>query len=85
MATDDQAPSYYMVEDDGSIDMHTAERINEFNWDPDTVGTVMALFPADWTGSGGELVTFARMEPSPSTSTARSNCPNRSIAAPPAR
>ncbi|MFJ5142783.1 hypothetical protein [Streptomyces sp. NPDC088707] len=58
MATDDQTPSYYMVEDDNSIDMYMAERINDFNWDRDTVGIVMAVFPADWTGSGGELVTL---------------------------
>ncbi|WP_327740518.1 hypothetical protein OG749_46525 (plasmid) [Streptomyces nojiriensis] len=58
MATEDQTPSYYMVEDDDSIDTHMAERINEFNWDPGVGGAVMALFPIDWTGSGGELVTL---------------------------
>ncbi|MER5966819.1 hypothetical protein [Streptomyces sp. NPDC002057] len=56
MTTDDQTPSYYMVEDDDSVDMHLAERVTEFNWDSNTVGTVMALFPAEW--SGGELVTL---------------------------
>ncbi len=58
MATEDQTPSYYMVEDNDSIDTHVAERIGEFNWDPGAAGAVMALFPADWTGSGGELVTL---------------------------
>ncbi|MFB6482025.1 hypothetical protein ACFCXF_30785 [Streptomyces virginiae] len=58
MTTEDQSPSYYMVEDDDSIDTHVAERIAEFNWDPGTGGAVMALFPIDWTGSTGELVTL---------------------------
>jgi hypothetical protein len=58
MATEDQTPSYYMVEDDDSIDTQMAERIGEFNWDPGVGGPVMALFPADWTGSEGELVTL---------------------------
>lgn len=58
MATEDQTPSYYMVEDNDSIDTHVAERINEFNWDSGAAGAVMALFPVDWTGSGGELVTL---------------------------
>ncbi|ROQ26019.1 hypothetical protein EDD98_5602 [Streptomyces sp. PanSC19] len=53
MTTDDQTPSYYMVEDDDSVDMHLAERVNEYDWDSDTVGTVTALFPAEW--SGGQL------------------------------
>lgn len=58
MATEDQTPSYYMVEDNDSIDTQMAERINEFNWDPDAAGAVMALFPVDWAGCEGELVTL---------------------------
>ncbi|MCW8103021.1 hypothetical protein [Streptomyces tauricus] len=58
MATEDQMPSYYMVEDDDSIDADVALWISEFNGYPDGAGTVMALFPVDWTGSGGELVTL---------------------------
>ncbi|MFJ6015175.1 hypothetical protein [Streptomyces sp. NPDC092952] len=58
MAAEDLTPSYYMVEDDGSIDTHVAERINQFNWDPDEAGAVMALFPVDWNGAEGELVTL---------------------------
>ncbi|MEW2079144.1 hypothetical protein AB0941_37150 [Streptomyces sp. NPDC013433] len=58
MAAEDLTPSYYMVEDDDSIDTHIAERINQFNWDPDGAGAVMALFPVDWTGAEGELVTL---------------------------
>ncbi|MFD9484696.1 hypothetical protein ACFWBX_11955 [Streptomyces sp. NPDC059991] len=58
MATEDQTLSYYMVEDNDSIDTQVAERINEFNWYPDAAGAVMALFPVDWTGSEGELVTL---------------------------
>ena len=58
MAAEDQTPSYYMIQDDDSVDTHLAERIDAFNWDPDAAGAVMALFPADWTGSCGELVTL---------------------------
>ncbi|MEU2393426.1 hypothetical protein [Streptomyces sp. NPDC007369] len=58
MAAEDLTPSYYMVEDDDSIDTDIAERINQFNWDPDGAGAVMALFPVDWTGAEGELVTL---------------------------
>ncbi|MER5890444.1 hypothetical protein ABT160_42010 [Streptomyces sp. NPDC001941] len=58
MATDDQTPSYYMVEDNESIDTHVAERITEFNWHQGATDAVFALFPIDWTGSSGELVTL---------------------------
>ncbi|CAM5246331.1 hypothetical protein SCYAM73S_00441 [Streptomyces cyaneofuscatus] len=49
MATEDRTPSHYMVEDEDSVGMDLAERINQFNWDPDSAGAVMALFPVDWT------------------------------------
>ncbi|MGV9706029.1 hypothetical protein [Streptomyces sp. NPDC003483] len=59
MATEDQTPSYYMVDDNDSIDTQMALRISEFNGYPDAPrGGVMALFPVDWTGSEGELVTL---------------------------
>ncbi|MFD3931759.1 hypothetical protein [Streptomyces sp. NPDC058614] len=58
MAAEDLTPSYYMVEDDDSIDTDIAERITQFNWDPDGAGAVMALFPVDWTGAEGDLVTL---------------------------
>lgn len=58
MATEDLTPSYYMVEDEDSIDMDLAERINQFNWDPDSAGAVMALFPVDWTGTESEVATL---------------------------
>ncbi|MFB8127082.1 hypothetical protein ACFVG1_11920 [Streptomyces bacillaris] len=58
MAAEDLTPSYYMVEDDDSIDTHIAERISQFNWDPDAAGAVMALFPVDWAGAEGELATL---------------------------
>ncbi|MFF7251533.1 hypothetical protein ACFZBU_47680 [Embleya sp. NPDC008237] len=58
MAAEDLTPSYYMVENDDSIHTDIAERINRFNWDPDGAGAVMALFPVDWTGAEGELVTL---------------------------
>ncbi|MFD6282132.1 hypothetical protein ACFWFI_42240 [Streptomyces sp. NPDC060209] len=58
MAAEDLTPSYYMVEDNDSIDTHIAEQINQFNWDTDGAGAVMALFPVDWTGAEGELVTL---------------------------
>ncbi|MFD5518687.1 hypothetical protein [Streptomyces sp. NPDC127066] len=58
MATEDQTPSYYMVEDDDSIDTQMAERIGEFNLDPGVGGVVMALFQVDWTGSESEFVTL---------------------------
>ncbi|WP_333773361.1 hypothetical protein [Streptomyces sp. IBSBF 3136] len=58
MAAEDMTPSYYMVEDDDSIDTHIAERIAHFNGYPDGAGAVMALFPVDWTGAEGELATL---------------------------
>jgi hypothetical protein len=58
MAAEDLTPSYYMVEDDDSIDTDVAVRIAQFNGDPDGAGAVMALFPVDWTGAEGELVTL---------------------------
>ncbi|MFJ7341976.1 hypothetical protein ACIQU3_16990 [Streptomyces sp. NPDC101110] len=58
MAAEDLTPSYYMVEDDDSIDTDIAERIAHFNGYPDGAGAVMALFPVDWTGAEGELVTL---------------------------
>lgn len=58
MTAEDLTPSYYMVEDDGSIDTDIAERIAHFNFYPDGAGAVMALFPVDWTGVEGELVTL---------------------------
>ncbi|MFJ1804438.1 hypothetical protein [Streptomyces sp. NPDC088180] len=58
MDAEDLTPSYYMVKDDGSIDTDIAERINQFNWDPDGYGAVTALFPVDWSGAEGELVTL---------------------------
>ncbi len=58
MAAEDLTPGYYMVEDDDSIDTHLAERINQFNWDPDGTGGVTALFPVDWAGAEGELATL---------------------------
>ncbi|MFF4874225.1 hypothetical protein [Streptomyces sp. NPDC000961] len=58
MTAEDLPTSYYMVEDDDSIDTHIAERINQFNWDPDGAGAVMALFPVAWTGAEGELATL---------------------------
>lgn len=58
MATEDPTPSYTMVEDDGSVHTDLAERISQFNWDPDTGAAVTALFPARWTGNTGDLVTL---------------------------
>lgn len=58
MADEDLTPSYTMVEDDGSVHTDLAERISQFNWDPGTGGMVMALFPVDWTGNEGDLVTL---------------------------
>ncbi|MFF9982337.1 hypothetical protein [Streptomyces erythrochromogenes] len=58
MATEDQTPSYYMVEDNESIDTQVAERVTEFNWNMSAGDAVFALFPIDWTGSAGELVTL---------------------------
>ncbi|MFD8413945.1 hypothetical protein ACFV2Q_19665 [Streptomyces sp. NPDC059650] len=58
MATEDQTPSYYLVEDNDSIDTQVAERITEFNWHQGATDAVFALFPIDWTGNGGELVTL---------------------------
>ncbi|BDM74872.1 hypothetical protein HEK616_83770 (plasmid) [Streptomyces nigrescens] len=60
MATEDPTsmPSYTMVEDDCSVHADLAERINEFNWDPDTGAAVTALFPVRWSGSTGDLVTL---------------------------
>lgn len=58
MATEDPATSYTMVEDDDSVHTDLAERISQFNWDPDTGSAVTALFPAHWTGNTGDLVTL---------------------------
>ncbi|WP_406113115.1 hypothetical protein [Kitasatospora purpeofusca] len=58
MAAEDLTPSYYMVENDDSIDTDIADRINQFNWDPDSAGPVMALFPVDWPGAEGEVATL---------------------------
>lgn len=58
MDTEDLTPSYTMVEDDGSVHTDLAERISQYNWDPGTGGAVTALFPVDWTGNDGDLVTL---------------------------
>ncbi|MFD0228076.1 hypothetical protein ACWGPD_10065 [Streptomyces hirsutus] len=58
MATEDPTPSYTMVEDDGSVYTDLAERINEFNLDPDTGAAVTALFPVRWSGNTGDVVTL---------------------------
>jgi hypothetical protein len=58
MAAEDLTPSYYMVEDNDSTNTNLAERINQFNWDPDAAGMVMALLPVDWREAGGQLVTL---------------------------
>lgn len=58
MATDDPTPSYTMVEDDGSVHTHLAERIAHFNCASDTGPAVTALFPANWNENADDLVTL---------------------------
>ncbi|MFF3934306.1 hypothetical protein [Streptomyces hirsutus] len=58
MATEDPTPSYTMIEDDCSVYTDLAERINQFNLDPDTGAAVTALFPVSWSGNTGDLVTL---------------------------
>ncbi|MGS2585882.1 hypothetical protein [Streptomyces hebeiensis] len=58
MATEDPTPSYTMVEDDCSVQNDLAERISQFNYESDTGVAVMALFPAQWSGSAGDTVTL---------------------------
>ncbi|WP_158709288.1 MULTISPECIES: hypothetical protein [unclassified Streptomyces] len=62
MATEDPAPGYTMIEDDCSIHVGLAERINQYTWesDPDsgTGAAVTALFPAGRTRNHGDLVTL---------------------------
>ncbi|MFJ8158443.1 hypothetical protein [Streptomyces sp. NPDC094468] len=58
MATEDPTPSYTMVEDDCSVQNELAERISQFNYESNTGAAVMALFPAQWSGSAGDTVTL---------------------------
>ncbi|MFD5164020.1 hypothetical protein ACFWMJ_39250 [Streptomyces hawaiiensis] len=58
MATEDPTPSYTMVEDDCSVQNDLAERISQFNYESNTGAAVMALFPAQWSGSAGDTVTL---------------------------
>ena len=58
MATEDPTPSYTMLEDDGSVGTGLAERISQFNCDPDTDAAVTALFPVRGTGNEGALATL---------------------------
>ncbi|MEW2326098.1 hypothetical protein AB0926_34380 [Streptomyces griseoincarnatus] len=58
MATEDPTPSYTMVEDDCSVQNDLTERISQFNYESNTGAAVMALFPAQWSGSAGDTVTL---------------------------
>jgi hypothetical protein len=58
MATEDATPSYTMVEDDCSVQNDLAERISQFNYESATGAAIMALFPAQWSGSAGDTVTL---------------------------
>ncbi|MFF1278136.1 hypothetical protein ACFVZC_32890 [Streptomyces marokkonensis] len=58
MATEDPTPSYTMVEDDCSVQNELAERISQFNYESHNGAAVMALFPAQWSGSAGDTVTL---------------------------
>ncbi|MFC8784933.1 hypothetical protein [Streptomyces nigra] len=58
MAAEDPTTSYTMVEDDCSVQNDLAERISQFNHDSPLGAAVMALFPAQWSGSAGDTVTL---------------------------
>lgn len=58
MATEDPTPSYTMVEDDCSVQNELTERISQFNYESNPGAAVMALFPAQWSGSAGDTVTL---------------------------
>ncbi|MEU6760698.1 hypothetical protein [Streptomyces sp. NPDC046685] len=47
-----------MLEDDGSVALDLAERINQINCDPESVTQITALFPVQWTGNSGDVVTL---------------------------
>ncbi|MEU6548390.1 hypothetical protein [Streptomyces sp. NPDC046859] len=58
MATEDQTPSYTMVEDDDSVHTDLAERISQFNYFSNHGAAVTALFPAHWSENNGDTVTL---------------------------
>ncbi|MGW0477425.1 hypothetical protein [Streptomyces coeruleorubidus] len=47
-----------MVEDDCSVQNELAEPISQFNYESHNGAAVMALFPAQWSGSAGDTVTL---------------------------
>ncbi|MEV7085580.1 hypothetical protein AB0O07_06745 [Streptomyces sp. NPDC093085] len=58
MATENPAPSYTMLEDDGSTALDLYERIHRINCDPDSATQITALFPVHWTGNSNDVVTL---------------------------